>query len=163
MFKTTSEGGIQIHPHHLMVPGCRALGTENISIREQTLETYSEFLSHWEVAMGQCTQQTDASFTYLWLHDSVFRVSITEGLKVLGVVSPEKLRPVQMSELLLICSCDDDDNGDLRGAIFRLHSDSPKLPAMTSTPPPPPLIELTQPTTSVPWFFRMFPFLRPEP
>jgi hypothetical protein len=139
-FKTT-DSGIQLHPHHIFIPGASKLGMAPITIREQTLARYAEFLTQWEIAAAQSVNNPTGSFASLWVHDAPFRSAMTAALAAVGVDEPEKLRVGHLSELLLSASLE----GDSRPLIFQLHSDSPDpkvLGAMvettqqTKTPPP---------------------------
>lgn len=133
-YSTTTQGGIQIHPSHILIPGSNKLGTVNQTIREQTLASYMEFLGHWEVAMAQCYSDPSVSFVSLWVHNSVFRDELTQALAAIGLERPEALKPVQLSELVLTCRTDSDEGtGDIRGAVFRLHQDTPDPKALAQT------------------------------
>lgn len=146
-YSTTTQGGMQIHPTHILIPGSSKLGTVNQTIREQTLTRYTEFLAHWEIAMAQCYSDPSISFVSLWVHNETFRAELTAALAAIGLERVEDLKPVQLSELVLSCRTDDDERGDIRGAIFRLHQDTPDPKTLAQT-------ETTEPqssTTPSPW------------
>lgn len=116
-----TQSGIEISKRHLAIP---ALGSDTRwVIKEATLAQYSEFLRHWEVAMGLA--YGEVSLASLWTHDYVFRGEITEALAALDFDQVDELSPAQLSELVLSCTVEGEDSGDYRGAIFRLHQDVP--------------------------------------
>lgn len=124
-YLTTRDGRIQIHPGHILIPGNTKLGTQNQTIREQTLASYSEFLTNWNIAMAQCYADPSVSFASLWVYNEAFREHLTLALQAVGLDRPQDLKPCQLSELVLLCHTDNDEQGDNRGAVFRLHQDVP--------------------------------------
>lgn len=121
MESSLSLGGlIEIHKGHLTIPG-----DPPIVLYEQTLEKYSEFLKHWNVAISECLKDQGASIAHLWAHSEVFRLGIILALRAIGLEHPENLKPIQLEELVLTAQTIDSE--DRRGLIFRLHSDIPKM------------------------------------
>lgn len=118
-----TAAGIQIFPHHLQIPGNAKVGTQNLTIREQVMGRYAEFVKHWNIAVSQAAQNPTLTFAQLWINDSTFRGEMSEGLQCLGVPEPENILPSHLQELLLVCMVD--GSSDVRPAIFRLHSDAP--------------------------------------
>ena len=123
-----STGGIQIFPHHLQIPGNSKIGTQNLTIREQVMNNYADFVGHWNIAISQATVNPSVTFAQLWINDLTFRTEMMAGLKAVGVEEPENILPSHLQELLLICNVEGDS--DHRPLIFRLHSDAPD-PKMT--------------------------------
>lgn len=121
-------GGIQIFPHHLQIPGNSKIGTQNLTIREQVMGKYADFVGHWNIAVAQASQNPTLTFSQLWINDETFRGEMTAGLVCLGVDSPENILPTHLQELLLVCTVE--GSADLRPAIFRLHSDAPDPKAL---------------------------------
>ena len=118
-----SQGGIQIFPHHLQIPGNAKIGTQNLTIREQVMNRYADFVEHWNIAISQATVNPSVTFAQLWITDQTFRAEMIAGLKALGVEEPEMILPSHLQELLLICNVEGDS--DVRPLVFRLHSDAP--------------------------------------
>lgn len=119
----TTQAGIQIFPHHLQIPGNAKVGTQNLTIREQVMSRYAEFVGHWNIAVSQAAQNPHLTFAQLWINDVTFRGEMSDGLKCLGVAEPENILPSHLQELLLVCIVE--GSQDFRPAIFRLHSDAP--------------------------------------
>ena len=118
-----SQGGIQIFPHHLQIPGNSKIGTKNLTIREHVMNRYAEFVEHWNIAISQATTSPSVTFAQLWINDPTFRGEMIAGLQAIGVGEPENILPSHLQELLLVCNVDEDK--DIRPLIFRLHSDAP--------------------------------------
>ena len=119
--KTSS--GLLLFPNHIQIPGNSKVGTQNLTIREQVMTRYREFVQCWAEAVSFAAQAPNLTFSQLWITNEGFRAAMVEAMEAVGVDEPENILPSHLQELLMICTVEGE--GDVRPALFRLHSDAP--------------------------------------
>lgn len=128
-YQTSPKGRIKIYPSYLLIPGSKALGTEDTIVRERTMLEYQTFYENWQTAANVMLEHPKSTFSSMWLKSNLFRDLCTRALMAVGIENPKNLKPAQLAELLFDCKLDD---GLSYGLIFRLHQDFPVLGEKTT-------------------------------